>query len=193
MVKLYDYLASNEDTPRLQGSIEYKATEPYHDEAVAVDMLTPALETAFGLKGLSSGYNAFKGVRPFLGDIWEGRKLIFHKPFKWMSRDEFNNYGKLGKKYYQNFLQRNPINIEGYGEIKFSRPNKGKDDTVNMEQYPFLRYKLNNAKKIDRTNTKNEIDREYDILENRYKGNLYNYLIEDIIDVGKRYKMIKKK
>ena len=105
MVKLYDYLASNEEAPRLQGSIEYKAAEPYHDEAVAVDMLTPALETAFGLKGLSSGYNAFKGIRPFLGDIWEGRKLIFHKPFKWMNRDEFNNYENLGLKYYKNKLQ----------------------------------------------------------------------------------------
>lgn len=190
MASLYDYLASSEP---LQGHISNtQEFEPHHDEAIAVDMVTPTLETALGVKGTIGGIKAFNSIRPFLGDIWNGRGLLFHKPFRMMSKEEFKNYGNMGKNFYKNFLQKNPLNIKDYGKIQFGRHNRGKDKTFDMEQYPFLRYRINNATKINRTNTKNELDREYDIFENKHNGNLYNYIIEDIKDKGKRYKMMKK-
>ena len=54
-----------------------------------------------------------------------------------MSNKEFLNYKKLGENYYQNFLQNNPVDIKDYGLISFGRKNKGKDKTINYEQYPF--------------------------------------------------------
>ena len=111
-----------------------------------------------------------------------------------MTEDEFKQYGDLGEEYYQNHLQKNPVNIEGYGEIKFNRKNKGKDLTQNYEQYPLLRKNLETAKKEDySTNNKNEIDRNYDYFINTYKGNPFEYIIENITNVGKKYKMMKNK
>ena len=111
-----------------------------------------------------------------------------------MTKEELKNYGELGEKYYQNHLQKNPINIENYGTVHFGRHNKGKDKIINYEQYPFLRKNLKNAKKEDfSTNYKNENDRIYDYFSNEHKGNLYHYLIENIENKGLRYKMMKNK
>lgn len=157
MASLYD-LASLKP---LEGYVS-NTFEPHHDEAIAVDMVTPTLETALGIKGLFSGIKAFNGIRPFLGDIWNGRGLLFHKPFRMMSKQEYNNYGQLGKDYYQNYLQKNPISIDNYGVVNFGSNNRGKDYPFKMEQYPFLRKNLKNAQKGENTNFKNETDRTYD-------------------------------
>lgn len=130
---------------------------------------------------------------PYLRDIWQGKNLLFHKPFNQMSKEEFKNYGKQGKKYYQDFLQNNPVNIKNYGQITFGSKNKGKDKTANMEQYPFLRKNLENADYVYSSNYKNEPDRMYDYFENTHNNNLFEYLIENIKDRGLRYKMMHNK
>lgn len=143
-----------------------------------------------GVRGLAKGL----GYLPYAKDIYNGLDLLFHKPFDKMTNEEFKQYGNLGKTYYQEYLQNNPVNIKGYGTVSFSRKNKGKDFIKNMEQYPLLRKNLENATKENfTTNYKNETDRNYDYFLNKYKGSLYHYLIEDIKDVGKRYKMMKNK
>lgn len=71
--------------------------------------------------------------------------------------------------------------------------DKGKDNTINMEQYPFLRKNLKNSVWTESTNKKNEADRVYDHFHNTYKNNLYDYLIENITKDGKRYKQMKNK
>lgn len=130
---------------------------------------------------------------PYLKDIWEGRGLLFHKPFGEMTNKEFENYNQQGQNYYQQYLQNNPANIKNYGQVTFGGKNKGKDFTYNMEQYPFLRKNLESAEYKYTTNYKNEPDRTYDHLQNTHNNKLYEYLIENIKDVGKRYKMIKNK
>lgn len=130
----------------------------------------------------------------YMPDIWAGRNLLFHKPFDKMTKEEYNDYEKIGRDYYQNYLQKNPVNVQEYGKIEFGHKNKGKDKTYNFEQYPFLRKNLETAKKENfSTNYKNETDRNYDYFSNEYKGNLYNYIIENINGIGKRYKMMRNK
>ena len=147
------------------------------------------------LGGLANkGLKNIGGYLPYINDIWQGRDLLFHKPFDQMTKNEFRQYGNLGEKYYQEHLQNNPVEIKNYGEIRFGAKNKGKDKTRNYEQYPFLRKNLENANKENfSTNYKNEADREYDYFSNIYNGDLFHYLIENIKDVGKRYKMMKNK
>lgn len=170
------------------GLYEYLTDRDINADAALVDNQTPFLL----MGGISTGQKAL-GYAPYINDIWQGRKLLFHKPFEKMTREEFKNYGKLGKEYYKNHLQRNPINIKGYGNIIFGGTNKGKDNTRNMEQYPFLRKNLQSAKWQYNSNDKQEIDRTYDHFFNTHNNNLYDYLIENITKDGKRYKMMKNK
>lgn len=140
------------------------------------------------------GFNVLKSYTPYLEDIWNGRKLIVHKPFNKMTREEFKQFGKLGEEYTKDYLQHNPANIKGYGMVKFSRHNRGKDKTINYEQYPFLRKNLETAKNENfSTNYNNEADRVYDYFSNTFKGDKFHYLIENIKDRGLRYKMMKNK
>lgn len=177
MQKLYGYITNTEEKPSEQ-------FEPLNDAAIdeTWKYVTPI------------GFALRKAIPyiPYMADIWAGRNLLFHKPFDKMTKEEYNNYGKMGRDYYQNHLQKNPVNIKDYGEIKFNRHNLKKDNTYNFEQYPFLRKQLETAEKENfSTNNKNETDRNYDYFSNEYKGNLYNYIIENINGVGKRYKMMK--
>lgn len=109
-----------------------------------------------------------------------------------MNEQDFKNYENLGLNYYQHIFQPNKVEIPNYGTVTFSRKNKGKDDITNFKAYPDLFEMLKGSKKIDRTNYKNEIDREYNYLENQ-NNNLYQFLIKDIENKGKRYKMTKNK
>lgn len=184
MADLYGYLTND----RVQ------QFNPHNDEAIPVDMLTPTLETVLGLRGAVRGYKAFKDIKPFLSDIWAGRNLLFHKPFKYMNKAELKKYNQKGSDYYQNYLQNNPIYKDNLGLIEFGRKNRGKDLTENMSNYPFLRKNISEAtEEISPTNTKNEIDRIYHHLYKKDKNNLYDYIIEEINDTGLRYKMMHKK
>lgn len=182
MANLYGYLEND----------KVQHFEPHNDEAIAVDMLTPTLEMALGLKGAIGSYKIFNKIKPFLGDIWAGRKLLFHKPFNKMNSYELNKYNQKGLDYYQNYLQKNPIYKDNLGIIEFSRKNRGKDLTKNMGNYPFLRKNISESiEEISPTNNKNEIDRIYHHLYKKDGNNLYDYIIEDIKDAGLRYKMMR--
>ena len=160
-------------------------------EAISDSWTIPSL--LLGLSGTASGLKKVVEYAPYLNDIWQGRDLLFHKPFNRMSNEEFKSYGKLGRQYYKDHLRNNPVDIKDYGLVEFGRTNMGKDKTTNMEQYPFLRKNLQNAVKTGTTNTKNEADRVYDHFQNTHKNNLYNYIIENITNEGKKYKMMKNK
>lgn len=132
------------------------------------------------------------GLKPNEGAELTAIENFLRNPQFPMTEKDFNNYEKLGLNYYQNILQPNSIEVPEYGTIRFNRKNKGKDDITNFKMYPDLFELLKGSKKINRTNYKNEIDREYDYLENP-RNKLYQFLIEDIKDKGKRYKMMKNK
>lgn len=172
----------------------YFQTFPAHnDEALIDEWAIPNLVTG-GMGLYNAGKTAFEFV-PYAKDIWEGRNLLFHKPFKWMNKQEYDNYGALGKDYYQKYLQKNPVYIEDYGLVNFGSNNRGKDYPFKMEQYPFLRKNIEKSKWQFNSNTKNEIDRNYDHFYNNYNRKLFDYIIENIKtnqgDIIKNYKMIK--
>lgn len=176
---------------KLYGQVNYHEFDPLNGVAMNDAWAIPNL--VLGGKALTTGTGALITNAPYLNDIWQGRNLLLHKPFKWMSKQEFKNYGKIGEQYYKNFLQKNPVNIKEYGKVTFGRHNKGKDNTINMEQYPFLRKNIENSKWEFNSNNKNEPDRTYDHFYNTYRNNLYDYIIEDVNSFGKRYKMMKNK
>lgn len=188
MADLYNQLVS--DTPIQYGQVEQNEwiNNPLNDVALNDDWAIPSLVS--GVLGASKTIPFL----PYIKDIWAGKNLLFHKPFQNMTKEEFKDYGNMGKDYYKNYLQNNPINVKGYGLIKFGRKNRGKDKTINYEQYPFLRKNIENATREDfTTNYKNEFDRTYDYFSNTYKGDLYHYLIENIENRGLKYKMMKNK
>lgn len=146
------------------------------------------VNTILGIEGpFIPAIKTFK-IAPYLGDIWNGRNLILDRFIKNQDKIKID-----GDNFYQNYLQKNPAYIKNYGEVTFSRKNRGKDLTENYLEYPFLRKKLENSNKIKTTNYKNESDRKYDYLKNSDNGDVYNYVIENIDNVGKRYKMMHNK
>lgn len=174
-------------------NITYQTFPTHNDEAIIDEWAVPNL--VMGTMGIyQAGKTAFE-LAPYAKDIWAGRNLLFHKPFKWMSKQEYDNYGQMGKNYFQNYLQKNPINIKEYGKINFSSNNRGKDYPFKMDQYPFLRKNLENAKWKFNSNEKNELDRTYDHFYNQHNRKLYDYLIENITDnqgkIIRNYKMMK--
>ena len=163
----------------------------YNDVALNDEWMLPMI-----LSGGKIGPNTINKIKeygPYLKDIWAGRDIIFAKTPTNRFTKEFEKLKQLGLEYYKNYLQKHPVNIKDYGEVNFGRHNRGKDDTIDYKQYPFLRKNLESSKKDISTNNKNEADRYYDHRENTHKGNLYDYIIEVIEDKGKRYKMMKNK
>ena len=170
-------------------NINYQTFPTHNDEAIIDEWAVPNL--VMGTMGLyQAGRTAFE-LAPYAKDIWAGRNLIFHKPFKWMSKQEYDNYGQMGKNYFQNYLQKNPIDVKEYGKINFGSDYNGKDYYWKMEQYPFLRKQLFNAEKVHTTNDKNSLDMVFDHLHNKFRNKLYDYIIENNNNKGLYYKMIK--
>lgn len=137
-------------------------------------------------------WETLRGLNPNEGAELMAIENVLRNPQFPMNEQDFKNYENLGLNYYQHIFQPNTVYIPDYGTVTFSRKNKGKDDITNFKAYPDLFEMLKGSKKIDRTNYKNEIDREYDYLENP-NNKLYQFLIEDIENKGKRYKMTKNK
>lgn len=108
-----------------------------------------------------------------------------------MTDKEFKEYENLGLNFYRDYLQPNPVTIDNYGTVYFNRKNRGKDDITNFKVYPDLREQLMGAERGKNTNYKNELDRNYDYFYNTWNDIPYEYLIENITDVGKRYKKMK--
>ena len=78
-------------------------------------------------------------------------------------------------------IERDTNNIITCNKRNFKSSRKSNaNKAINMEQYPFLRKNITHAKKGKNTNTKNETDRNYDHFINKYKNDLYHYIIENI-------------
>ena len=137
-------------------------------------------------------WDKLKGLRPNEGAELAAIENALRNPQFPMNEQDFNAYEDLGLRYYQNIFQPNTIEIPGYGVASFSRKNRGKDDITNFRMYPDLFELLTGAKPVNRTNYKNELDRQYDYLENP-NNKIYQFLMEDIKDKGKRYKMMRNK
>ena len=108
-----DLPQNNEFSPTIDNLNKYEnnpyfQTFPAHnDEALIDEWAIPNLVTC-GMGLYNAGKTAFE-FAPYVKDIWAGRNLLFHKPFKWMNKQEYDNYGQIGKNYFQNYLQKNPI------------------------------------------------------------------------------------
>lgn len=129
-------------------------------------------------KGLDIGKKITKNLFSDIQGIWNGRDLIFHKKFEEMTPQEYTEYGKLGKKYYKTNLHNKTFENSEIGTGNFPNSQAGKTDYRYMEQYPFLRYLLKNAKVEAKENNKDRIDSLmfYD-LKNKFKGKDYIYQI----------------
>lgn len=164
MTNLYNYLISTEP---IQGYVsKTQEFEPHHDEAIAVDMITPTLETVLGLKGTVSGIKAFKDIKPFLGDIWHGRNLLFG-----------NNTKAIGKNYYKNYIHPYNVNNKIMGNVSFPNSMAGKIKAEYVEQLPFLRYFTHKNKNVLKVpNNKNRLDANgFYNMKTNWKGKNYDY------------------
>lgn len=119
--------------------------------------------------------------------------LLNHKPFEEMSKQELRDFKTLGKLYAKKSLIGEVAHNPTYGDIEITNKNLGKDYIHNLEVYPNLIEQLESAKFNPNltTNYKNELDRVYDYLLNRLNNSDYKYVIENISDSGKKYKMMK--
>lgn len=162
---LYNYLTS--DNPTLYGQVQ--EFEPMND--VAIDetwkyLIPASLKTA----------QWFKGIRPYLGDIWKGLNLFIRKPYDWMSPSERNQYADKGAEYFKNNMVGNPVNTK-FGEFTFYGNRANETNPRYMNQFPFARYNLSKAKKnIPTPNYKPNI---------RNNTNRFNNLEVDFF--GKKY------
>ena len=82
----------------------------------------------------------------YLPEIIASARLLYHKPFEKMTKEEYNKYGKLGTEYYKKYIQGKKAyntdvqnsdykNREG---IMFTGTRAGEPDYRYMEQYPDL-------------------------------------------------------
>lgn len=156
MADLYGYLTND----------KIQQFEPHNDEAIVVDMFTPTLETVLGLKGAIGGYKAFKEIKPFLGDIWAGKSLLFG-----------HNTKTIGKNYYKNYIHNNNVNNEVMGNVKFPNSMAGKIKAEYVEQLPFLRYFTHKNKNVLKVpNNKNRLDADgFYNMKTKWKGKNYDY------------------
>lgn len=126
---------------RLYGGIEF---EPHNDEAMVDAWTIPSMipVTNWGIRGAKFA----AGIYPYARDIWNGRDLLFHKPFDKMSKEEHRAYYKQGKTYYKKNIQPYVEHNKIIGDVHFPGNQSAKPYFEFMEQYPFLRYNIKNAK-----------------------------------------------
>ena len=86
-----------------------------------------------GLTGSAAGY---------AGRAIDGFGLTHHKPFEIMTKGEYNQYGRNGKKYYKDYIQNTTVNNDILGDIIFTGAQAGKPDYRYMEQYPVLKQNI---------------------------------------------------
>ncbi len=125
-----------------------------------------------GLTGTAAGY---------AGRSIDGFGLTHHKPFEMMTKGEYNQYGRNGKKYYKDYIQYTKVKNDILGDIYFSGGQAGKPDYKYMEQYPAL--KRNIRKSIENINLPNNKIREdslgFDNLKVNWNGQDYAYQIRN--------------
>jgi len=93
-------MTTNYNEP-LQGYISQEY-DPLNDVALNDDWAIPNL--VMGGVGLFNGSRAVLNLLPYKNDIWQGRNLLFHKPFWMMNKADKNKYENLGETFYKNVL-----------------------------------------------------------------------------------------
>ena len=128
---------------------------------------------------------------PYINDIWQGRGLLFHKPFDWMTPEEYTNFGRKGVEFYKSVL--NPRKAESrYIENPINFPNSkaGESDYKYMEQYPLVVKNIKEALSNVYKKVKPKIDKNgneyirkdakgFHNLKVKWKGKEYDYQIRD--------------
>lgn len=69
---------------KLYGQVNYHEFDPLNGVAMNDAWAIPNL--VLGGKALTTGTGALITNAPYLNDIWQGRNLLLHKPFKWMRK-----------------------------------------------------------------------------------------------------------
>ena len=147
---------SEELAKKLYGNVEYNtALEKgiLTDAAINDPTLANILASSVGMfksapvvaRSIINGYNAYQRIEPFLSDFWEGRGLIFRKPYKWMNEQEKADFGKEKTRYYKEYLNKHPVDTP-IGTINFKNKQNGEIDYEYGRHLPFVRYKLSNKK-----------------------------------------------
>ena len=122
----------------------------------------------------------------YLPELISGARLLYHKPFDKMTKEEYTKYGQLGKEYYKKYIQNKPVNNEKFGVYDFKGAQAGKPDYRYMEQYPKLRENIENAKENVYLDAKPYIDKNgklvtrkdatgFDNLKVNWKGKDFDY------------------
>lgn len=121
----------------------------------------------------------------YLPQILSASKLLIHKPFDKMTKQEYNKYGKLGKRYYKDYIQGNMVTNDIIGDVDFKGAQAGKPDYRYMEQYPFLRKNLEEANEnITLPTNKERADAiDFDNLKVNWKGKDYTYQVRNNPDL----------
>ncbi len=85
-------------------------------------------------------------IKPYLGEIWEGRDLYLRKPYDWMSKQERNSYANKGVEFFKKHFVDNPVSTI-LGDVDFHGNRAAETNPRYMNQYPFVRYNLSKADK----------------------------------------------
>lgn len=180
MASLYEQMTG--DAPVQYGRVEF---DPLNDVALNDDWAIPSM--------VVGGLGLFKTIPylPYLREIWKGRNLLLHKPFDKMTKEEYNNYGKLGRDFYKSVLNKQKANSRFInGDISFPNKRASETDYRYMEQYPLLRKNIHDATKNTFIEPQAKIDEygnEYirsdangfNNLKIRWNGNDYDYQIKE--------------
>lgn len=123
----------------------------------------------------------YNRISPFTKEILAGSNLWLRRPYKWMNAEQKRQLATDGEAYYKKYMHDHPVNTP-IGEIDFKNNRASETRAEYMWQYPFVRYKLSNAKdntKIPNVK-KDKIDRSYfDNLKIDLFGRSYDYQIRN--------------
>ena len=129
--------------------------------------------------GGALGGGALGALGGYTSKLNSARKLIYHKPYETMNKEEARAFKGMGKKYYKDYIQFRSVENPYYGKFNFVGSQAGKPDYKFMEQYPFLRKNLQNASdNIGIKNNKERIDSlGFNNIKVNFKGKDYDYQI----------------
>ena len=98
-----------------------------------------------------------------------------------MSKEEQKAFGRLGKRFYKDNIQPHVEHNNLIGDVNFPGNQARKTDYNYMEQYPFLRYNIKNAKENTYLpNNKPRLDANgFDNLRVNWLGKDYAYQIKN--------------
>lgn len=175
---------------KLLGGVEYNAAKEkgmLNDAAINDGWLLPSL-----LIGGNGIYRTISPFVPYINDIVQGLDLLVHKPYNWMSPEEYNAFGQRGVEYFKKVLNpQSATNKNIENEIHFPNRRAGESDYKYMEQYPLLRKNIEEATKDTYLPPRVKINKKtgekytrqdakgFHNLKVRWKGKDYDYQIKD--------------